>query len=126
MIDRLDHLVLTVTDIDRTVDFYVRGLGMVEQVFAGGRRALRFGRQKINLHPANGEPILPRAARPLPGTADICLIVACPLAEVEQRLCREGFAIEAEPVPRTGATGPIRSIYLRDPDGNLVELAEYE
>lgn len=86
---------------------------------------MRFSRQKINLHPANGEPILPRAVRPPPGTADICLIVARPLAEVEQRLCREGFAVEAEPVPRTGATGPIRSIYLRNPDGTLVEVSEY-
>jgi catechol 2,3-dioxygenase-like lactoylglutathione lyase family enzyme len=125
MIDRLDHLVLTVMDIGRTVDFYVRGLGMVEDVFAGGRRALCFGRQKINLHPADGDAILPRAARPLPGTADICLIAARPLADVEAHLRRQGFAIEEGPVSRTGATGPIRSIYLRDPDGNLVEVAEY-
>ncbi|MGZ9033258.1 MAG: VOC family protein [Rhodospirillales bacterium] len=125
MIDRLDHLVLTVTDIGRTLDFYVRGLGMVEEVFGAGRRALRFGRQKINLHPANEEAILPRAARPGPGTADICLIAALPLAEVEKHLREEGFAIEGGPVSRTGATGPIRSIYLRDPDGNLVEVSEY-
>ena len=125
MIDRLDHLVLTVTDIGRTLDFYVRGLGMVEEVFGTGRRALRFGRQKINLHPANEEAILPRAARPGPGTADICLIAARPLAEVEKHLQEEGFAIEEGPVSRTGATGPIRSIYLRDPDGNLVEVSEY-
>ncbi|MGZ8287519.1 MAG: VOC family protein [Allosphingosinicella sp.] len=125
MIDRLDHLVLTVADIDRTVDFYVRGLGMVEEVFGGGRRALRFGRQKINLHPANGEAILPRAAHAGPGTADICLIAGRPLAEVESHLRDRGFAIEEGPVSRTGATGPIRSIYLRDPDGNLIEVAEH-
>lgn len=125
MIDRLDHLVLTVNDVDRTVDFYVRGLGMVEEVFGAARRAVRFGRQKINLHPADGEPILPRAARPEPGAADLCLIAARPLAEIEKHLRREGFAIEAGPVPRTGATGAIRSIYLRDPDGNLVEVSEY-
>ena len=125
MIDRLDHLVLTVTDIGRTLGFYVRGLGMVEEGFGAGRRALRFGRQKINLHPVNEEAILPRAARPGPGTADICLIAARPLAEVEKHLREEGFAIEEGPVSRTGATGPIRSIYLRDPDGNLVEVSEY-
>lgn len=125
MMDRLDHLVLTVTDIERTVDFYVRGLGMVEAVFGPGRRALRFGRQKINLHAVDGEPILPRAARPRPGTADLCFITVRPLAEVESHLRKQGFAIEAGPVPRIGATGPIRSIYLRDPDGNLVEVAEY-
>ena len=125
MIDRLDHLVLTVTDLDRTVDFYVRGLGMMEDVFGAGRRALRFGRQKINLHPANEAAILPRAARPGAGTADICFIAARPLAEVETHLREEGFAIEEGPVSRTGATGPIRSIYLRDPDGNLVEVSEY-
>lgn len=125
MIDRLDHIVLTVTDIGRTVDFYVRGLGMVEIVFGAGRRALLFGRQKINLHPAEGEAVLPRAARPGPGTADICFIASQPLAEVEAHLRQEGFPIEDGPVLRTGATGPIRSIYLRDPDENLVELAEY-
>ncbi|MFO1120567.1 MAG: VOC family protein [Rhodospirillales bacterium] len=98
MIDRLDHLVLTVADIGRTLDFYVRVFGMTEEVFAAGRRALRFGRQ-INLHPADGEPILPRAARPAPGTADICLIAACPLAEVETHLRKEGFPIEEGPTP---------------------------
>lgn len=125
MIDRLDHFVLTVTDVDRTVDFYVRGLGMVEEAFGGGRRALRFGRQKINLHPTFEEAILPRAARPGPGTADFCLIADRPLAEVERHLREEGFAIEEGPVSRTGATGPMRSIYLRDPDGNLIEVAKY-
>ncbi|MBL8659567.1 MAG: VOC family protein [Rhodospirillales bacterium] len=125
MIDRLDHFVLTVADLRRTLDFYVRGLGMTEEVFGEGRRALRFGGQKINLHPADGEPILPRAASPGPGTGDFCLIADRPLVEVERHLREQGFAIEIGPVDRTGATGPIRSIYLRDPDGNLVEVAEY-
>jgi catechol 2,3-dioxygenase-like lactoylglutathione lyase family enzyme len=125
MIDRLDHIVLTVTNVGRTLDFYVRGLGMVEEVFGTGRRALLFGRQKINLHPANEEAILPRAAQPGPGTADICLIAAIPLADVETHLREEGFVIEEGPVSRAGATGPIRSIYLRVPDGNLVEVSEY-
>jgi catechol 2,3-dioxygenase-like lactoylglutathione lyase family enzyme len=125
MIDRLDHLVLTVADIGRTMDFYVRGLGLSADSFGDGRQALRFGRQKINLHPADGDPVLPRAARPAPGTADICLIAARPLAEIERHLRQQGFPIELGPVPRTGATGAIRSLYLRDPDGNLVEVAEY-
>src|SRR3954454_8900574 len=125
MIDRLDHLVLTVTDATRTTDFYVRGLGMREETFGAGRRALSFGRQKLNLHEIDGEPILPRAAQPAPGTADLCFIAARPLAAVEAHLQREGFAIELGPVPRTGAAGPILSLYLRDPDGNLVEVSEY-
>jgi catechol 2,3-dioxygenase-like lactoylglutathione lyase family enzyme len=125
VIDRLDHLVLTIADPRRTVDFYVRGLGMREETFGGGRRALVFGHQKFNLHEAAGAPILPRAACPAPGTADFCLIAARPLAEVEAHLRREGFTVELGPVPRTGAAGPIRSLYLRDPDGNLVEVSEY-
>lgn len=123
--DRLDHMVLTVADLARTIDFYVRGLGMRDEVFGAGRHALVFGRQKINLHEAAGEPILPRATHPMRGSADICLISAIPLAQVEAHLRREGFAIEQGPVPRTGAIGPITSLYLRDPDGNLVEVSEY-
>jgi catechol 2,3-dioxygenase-like lactoylglutathione lyase family enzyme len=125
MIDRLDHLVLTVADLARTTDFYVRGLGMREETFGAGRPALLFGCQKLNLHEADGAPILPRAAQPAPGTADLCLIAARPLAEVEAHLRHEGFEIELGPVPRTGAAGPIRSLYLRDPDGSLVEVSEY-
>ena len=125
MIDRLDHLVLTVADLPRTIDFYARGLGMRDEFFGAGRHALVFGRQKINLHEAQGEPILPRAQHPSTGSADICLITAKPLPEVEAHLRREGFAIELGPVPRTGAMGPITSLYLRDPDGNLVEVSNY-
>lgn len=125
MMDRLDHMVLTVADLARTIDFYRRGLGMRDEVFGAGRHALVFGRQKINLHEAAGEPILPRATHPTRGSADICLISAVPLPELEAHLRREGFAIELGPVPRTGATGPITSLYLRDPDGNLVEVSQY-
>lgn len=125
MIDRLDHFVLTVADAAMTLDFYVRGLGMREERFGEGRLALVFGRQKINIHVADAAPILPRAGRPVPGSADLCLIAALPLAEVEAHLRREGFVIELGPVPRTGATGPITSLYLRDPDGNLVEVSSY-
>jgi catechol 2,3-dioxygenase-like lactoylglutathione lyase family enzyme len=125
MIDRLDHLVLTVADAARTTDFYVRGLGMRAETFGASRRALVFGRQKLNLHEAKGAPILPRATSPAPGSADLCFIADQPLASMEAHLKREGFEIELGPVPRTGAAGPILSLYLRDPDGNLVEVSEY-
>ncbi|MBK1660893.1 VOC family protein [Paracraurococcus ruber] len=125
MIDRIDHLVLTVRDLARTRDFYVRGLGMRAETFGEGRHALAFGRQKLNLHEAAGPPILPRAGVAAPGTADLCLIADRPLAAVAAHLRCEGFAIERDVSPRIGATGPIRSIYLRDPDGNLVEVSEY-
>ena len=125
MIDRLDHLVLTVGSLDRTRDFYVRGLGLTEQSFGEGRWALLFGQQKFNLHEAAGEPILPRAACPTPGSADFCLIADRPLDQVIALLRERDIPIEMGPVSRAGATGPIRSVYLRDPDGNLVEIAEY-
>jgi len=118
----LDHLVLTVRDIDVTVDFYTRVLGMAEVVFGEGRRALAFGTQKINLHPA-ASPFAPHAAQPVPGSADLCFLVETPLDAVTAALAAHGVAIEQGPVLRTGAGGPIRSVYLRDPDGNLVELS---
>lgn len=123
-IDRLDHLVLTVRDIDASVDFYGRVLGMEAVTFGAGRRALAFGRQKINLHPA-AAPLKPHAAMPAPGSADLCLVTSTPLAEVIAHLQRVGVAIEEGPVPRTGACGPILSVYFRDPDGNLIEVANY-
>jgi catechol 2,3-dioxygenase-like lactoylglutathione lyase family enzyme len=98
---------------------------MRAETFGAGRRALVFGRQKLNLHEAEGAPILPRAASPAPGSAGLCFIAARPLAAVETHLKHEGFEMELGPVPRTGAVGPIRSLYLRDPDGNLVEVSEY-
>jgi catechol 2,3-dioxygenase-like lactoylglutathione lyase family enzyme len=118
----LDHLVLTVADPDATVAFYER-LGMRREVFGDGRLALRFGDQKLNLHRAGAE-IEPHAAAPTPGSADVCLLVDGPLAGAEAELARHGIPVELGPVERTGATGPLRSLYLRDPDGNLVELSE--
>ena len=118
----LDHLVLTVADPDRTTAFYTGLLGMREIRFGEGRIALGFGGQKINLHRAGAE-LEPRACRPVTGSADLCFLVAEPVAGIAERLAAAGHPVELGPVPRTGATGPILSIYLRDPDGNLVELA---
>ena len=122
-IQRLDHLVLTVADIEQTVSFYTRHLGMEAVTFGEGRRALAFGGQKINLHEAGAE-FEPKAQHPTPGSADLCFLVAEPVETLKHRLEAEGVQVEAGPVPRTGAGGPITSIYLRDPDGNLIELAE--
>ncbi len=124
MIARLDHLVLTVRDIAASCAFYGDVLGMSVREFAGGRTALHFGRAKINLHQAGAE-VEPKTARPTPGSADLCLIVEPPLAAAIDRLRRLGVAIESGPVTRSGAEGPIESIYLRDPDGNLLELSRY-
>ncbi len=121
-IDSLDHLVLTVRDIDATVDFYQRVLGMDAVTFGAGRRALSFGRQKINLHPA-AAPLKPHAATPMPGSADLCLLTSTPIPDVVTHLGRQGVTVEEGPVPRTGATGPILSVYFRDPDGNLIEVS---
>lgn len=121
-VDRLDHLVLTVADVEATVAFYAQALGMTAVTFAGGRRALAFGDQKINLHPA-GREFEPKATRPTPGSADLCFLTDVPLAEVQAHLAGRGIEIVAGPVPRTGATGPILSVYFRDPDGNLIEVA---
>jgi catechol 2,3-dioxygenase-like lactoylglutathione lyase family enzyme len=118
----LDHIVLTVADPEATVAFYER-LGMRREEFGDGRLALRFGDQKLNLHQA-GKPIQPHARRPTPGSADVCLLVAGSLDDVERELELDGVVFELGPVERTGATGRIRSLYLRDPDGNLVELSE--
>lgn len=123
-IDRIDHFVLTVRDIDRSCDFYHRALGMQVVEFGQGRKALAFGRQKINLHQA-GHEFEPKAARPTPGSGDFCVITELPLEAVMQHLQAKGIALEEGPVPRTGATGPIRSLYLRDPDDNLVEISTY-
>ena len=124
-IDRLDHLVLTVADIDAAISFYTRVLGMEAVTFGAGRRALAFGTSKINLHEA-GREFEPKAAHPAPGSADLCLIVANPLNEIIADLEHHGVPITEGPVARTGATGPIRSVYIRDPDHNLIELSVYE
>jgi catechol 2,3-dioxygenase-like lactoylglutathione lyase family enzyme len=123
-IDRLDHLVLTVADIDRTVEFYRSVLGMSSVTFGAGRQALTFGDQKINLHRA-GHEFEPKAQTPTPGSADLCFITRIGLDEVADHLEMVGVEIEAGPVDRTGALGPIRSVYFRDPDRNLIEVSTY-
>lgn len=124
-IDRIDHVVMTVRDIDVTCDFYVRVLGMRVVTFAGGRKAVAFGRQKINLHLA-GREFEPKAAHPTPGSVDLCLIASGSLEQVEAHLRACGVAIVEGPVAKTGATGPIRSVYFRDPDPNLIEVSTYD
>jgi catechol 2,3-dioxygenase-like lactoylglutathione lyase family enzyme len=121
-IHALDHLVLTVADVEASVAFYER-LGMRREVFGEGRVALRFGTQKLNLHAAGAE-IAPHARQPAPGSADLCFLVEGSLEDLGSELAAAGIQIEVGPVERTGAQGPIRSLYLRDPDGNLVELSE--
>ena len=123
-IDRLDHLVLTVADLDATVDFYTRVLGMAAVTFGSGRTALSFGHSKINLHQA-GREFDPKAHRPVPGSADLCLITSDPLDQVISELTAQRVPIEEGPVGRTGATGPILSVYFRDPDRNLIEVSTY-
>ena len=126
--DRLDHLVLTVADIEATTRFYERALGFKRETFRGPdgqqRHALCFGRQKINLQDAS--TVTPtKAARPTLGSGDFCLIAAVPLDDAIAHLRSVDIALEAGPVPRRGALGALRSIYFRDLDGNLVEVAEY-
>jgi catechol 2,3-dioxygenase-like lactoylglutathione lyase family enzyme len=122
VIDHLDHLVLTVAGIERSCDFYARALGMSVETFAEGRVALRFGRQKINLHKV-GQEFEPRARFAVAGSADLCFLASTPLEKVEAHLDEIGVEIELGPVVRAGATGTIASIYIRDPDGNLIEIS---
>ncbi|MGE8349848.1 MAG: VOC family protein [Pseudomonas protegens] len=123
MIDHLDHLVLTTIDPVAAEDFYVRVLGMQLETFAGGRKAFKYGRQKINLH-VRGQEFEPKAHLPVPGALDLCFIASVPLEQVIAHLQQVNWPIIEGPVARTGATGPIRSVYLRDPDLNLIEIAE--
>lgn len=128
MIDRLDHLVLTTSREEACIDFYTRILGMRLEIFVGGtppveRKALKFGQQKINLH-VQGLELTPRAHLPVPGSLDLCFIVSMPLDTVIEKINRANWSILEGPVQRTGATGKIRSIYIRDPDLNLIELSE--
>jgi catechol 2,3-dioxygenase-like lactoylglutathione lyase family enzyme len=123
-IDRLDHLVLTVADIARTCEFYTRVLGMEVVRFGEGRTALRFGQQKINLHAADNIPGLV-ADKPTPGSADLCFITATPLAEVTTHFEKCDVRVVAGPGPRVGAIGTIQSVYIRDPDHNLIEISNY-
>jgi catechol 2,3-dioxygenase-like lactoylglutathione lyase family enzyme len=124
-VESLDHLVLTVADIDATTAFYASVLGMRVVTFGDNRKALAFGAQKINLHSA-GREFEPKAAVPTPGSADLCFLTAEPLDRVVEHLRSCGVPVAEGPVLRTGATGPIRSVYFRDPDGNLVEVANQE
>lgn len=125
-VDSLDHLVLTVSDIPRSIQFYESALGMIADRFtpADGtaRWALTFGRHKINLHQAGAE-FEPKADQPTTGSADLCFLTENPLSEWQSHLAQQGVEVIEGPVPRTGATGPLVSIYLRDPDGNLLEIS---
>jgi catechol 2,3-dioxygenase-like lactoylglutathione lyase family enzyme len=120
----LDHLVLTVADIDATCAWYERLLGMRRMTFDRNRTALLFGRQKINLHVVGAE-LEPHAVRPAPGTADLCFIVDAPIPQMVELFEHEKVEIEQGPVKQTGAVRVMDSIYVRDPDGNLVEVASY-
>jgi catechol 2,3-dioxygenase-like lactoylglutathione lyase family enzyme len=130
-VQRIDHLVITCRDVAATIRFYTEVLGMKEVTFGEGRKALSFGRQKINLHPtgqiarAGAGNVAAIAAHPTAGSADLCLIVAENAAAIVAHLAACGVPVEEGPVVRTGALGPIDSVYVRDPDGNLVELARY-
>lgn len=123
-ISAIDHIVLTVRDIDATIAFYTRVLGVEAITFGGGRRALVFGAQKINLHRAGAE-LEPKAAHPLPGSADLCFVTTDSPSAVIEELAVYGVPVEEGPVERSGALGPIVSVYFRDPDGNLLEVSSY-
>ncbi|ELC2471124.1 VOC family protein [Salmonella enterica] len=124
IIDRIDHLVLTVSDISTTMRFYEEVLGFSAVTFKQNRKALIFGAQKINLHQQEME-FEPKASRPTPGSADLCFITSTPINDVVSEILQAGISIVEGPVERTGATGEIMSIYIRDPDGNLIEISQY-
>jgi len=121
-VERLDHLVLTVADVEATCCFYARVLGFEPITFNNGRRALRFGDMKINLH-ALSAPAAPLPVRPTPGSGDLCFTTRTPLAEVAAHLAAEGVEVVEGPVERTGARAPLRSLYFLDPDGNALEIS---
>jgi catechol 2,3-dioxygenase-like lactoylglutathione lyase family enzyme len=125
MIEAIDHIVLTVKDINATCAFYAQVLGMRVTTSGSGRKALSLGTQKINLH-QYGQEFEPKATKPTPGSADLCFITAVPVSEVVEHLDVNGVEILEGPVQRTGAMGPITSVYFRDPDGNLIEVSNYE
>jgi catechol 2,3-dioxygenase-like lactoylglutathione lyase family enzyme len=124
MIDRIDHVVLTVRSVDATCDFYTTCLGMTRVDTANRPTALHFGSQKINVHQVD-HTFDPKAGHPTRGSADFCLVSAVPLEEVLATLARHGVSVELGPVQREGARGTMESIYFRDPDGNLVEVSRY-
>lgn len=125
MIDHLDHFVLTISDLKKTRRFYCGMLKMTFREFGEGRQALHFGRTKINLHIV-GRELEPKAHLAKPGTADLCFIINCPIVEMQRILNSYDVAIEDGPISRTGASGPITSLYVRDPDLNLIELSVYD
>lgn len=124
IIDRIDHLVLTVSDISTTIRFYEEVLGFSAVTFKQNRKALIFGAQKINLHQQEME-FEPKASRPTPGSADLCFITSTPINDVVSEILQAGISIVEGPVERTGATGEIMSIYIRDPDENLIKISQY-
>lgn len=121
----IDHIVLTVKDIDATCAFYARVLGMSVTTFGDGRKALSFGAQKINLH-QSGREFEPKAKKPTPGSADLCFLTSISISDVVKHLRECRVKLLEGPVQRTGAVGPIMSVYFRDPDGNLIEVSAYE
>lgn len=123
-VNRIDHIVLTVNSLERSIAFYSDVLGMEKEAFGDNRVALLFGHQKINLHQFQNE-FLPKASLPIPGSEDLCFITETNLAEALEFVKSKGVDIIEGPVKRTGATGEIESFYIRDPDGNLIELSSY-
>ncbi|MCW8932464.1 MAG: VOC family protein [Gammaproteobacteria bacterium] len=123
-IKKIDHIVLTVKDIDVSVKFYSSVLGMIKEKFGNGRIALKFGSQKINLH-QYGKEFEPKALIPQPGSEDLCFISETPINEVVKHIEKQSVKIIEGPIERTGAQGKILSIYFRDPDGNLLEISNY-
>jgi len=122
MIKSIDHIVLTTRDLEKCVAFYVEVLGMRLENYGAGRIAFRFGDQKFNVHPPGFDASI-KARTPTPGSLDLCFLADCPLEDVIARLKKHGIAIEEGPSVRTGARFPIRSVYVRDPDDNLVEIS---
>jgi catechol 2,3-dioxygenase-like lactoylglutathione lyase family enzyme len=124
-ITHIDHIVLTVQDLEKTVQFYCDVLSMEKEVFANGRVALKYGNQKINLHQA-GKEFEPKAANPTPGSADLCFVTKTELKDAMKQVRDKGIKVIEGPVTREGAKGPIESFYFRDPDKNLIEVSNYE
>ena len=124
MIERIDHVVITTTQPNACIAFYTGVMGMKLEHFGEGRRAFSFGRQKINLH-VKGSEYEPKAHLPVSGSVDICFIADRPLNQVIERLAAANVKIIQGPVPKTGAIGNLRSVYVRDPDLNLIEISEY-
>jgi len=122
MIKSIDHIVLTTRDLDKCIAFYTQVLDMQLENYGAGRIALRFGDQKFNVHPPGFDASI-KADKPTPGSLDLCFLADCPLEDVTARLKQHGIPIEEGPSVRTGARFPIRSVYVRDPDDNLIEIS---